>query len=219
MPVPRRSSWRFEEDDGADLRWALLAREAAKLAPGPSPGIPPPLSRHVVPVVGLVADARDLAAGQWAAWWQRLIAVKAAEARPPYRSDRDHDVGNWLRASGERFAAVFDPPQFTSLESAPELRTTVRASFAVGREVPHEPYWDESPGYFDYDIVRSTAESVAADTGVSSGEIDGVAHVLPVQGIWWHLPGPGCVLCSSAAAIDPVSAAEVLRTVFLSRLS
>jgi hypothetical protein len=48
--------------------------------------------------------------------------------------------------------------------------------------------------------------------------IEGRAHVLDVQGLWRHLAGPGCVLCSPEATTDLAAAAELLRAVFASRL-
>lgn len=67
---------------------------------------------------------------------------------------------------------------------------------------------------FRWAIVRDVAEQTAAGLGVPVGRMTGYASVLDVDGIWWHLAGPGCALCSGAAARDPAAAADVLRAVF-----
>jgi hypothetical protein len=73
-----------------------------------------------------------------------------------------------------------------------------------------------SPEVFRWAIVRDAAEQTAAELGVPVGRMTGYASVLDVDGIWWHLAGPGCALCSGDAARDPAAAADVLRAVFSS---
>jgi hypothetical protein len=76
----------------------------------------------------------------------------------------------------------------------------------------------DRPRSFDYYLIRSIAEQTAADFGVPIDAIDARAHVLDVQGSWWYVAGPGCVLCSPAATTDGAAAAELLSAVFASRL-
>jgi hypothetical protein len=217
MQIAGRPSWRFEEDDAGNLHLALFARDAAGLEVPPALDIPPPLSgvieRRLVP-------PSAAAAGQWATWWRGLIRFEAGEAVPSRRLGPGDDPNAWLEAMRERYVAVFDPPEFESLVSMPELRATVRATFAAdGRPLlRREPPAGMPPGAFDYGVVRGAAESVIAEFDVDPGEIDGTVHVLDVQGAWSYLASPGYALCSAQSAADPSAAAALLRTVFASRL-
>jgi hypothetical protein len=216
MQIAGRPSWRFEENDAGDLHAALFTRDAGGLTPSPAPDIPPPL---LVAVDGLEPDSAHpaAAAGQWVAWWRGLVGFRIDEVQPRRRPAPDEDLHAWLRAMAERHAAAFDPPEFTSLASMPELRAVATATFADGQRLlsrqPQVP-----PRAFDYRLVRAAAEAAATEFGVSPAEIDGAVDVLDVQGAWSFLAGPGYALCSRAAAADPEGAAQLLRTVFASRL-
>jgi hypothetical protein len=217
MQVAGRPSWRFEHGNGqcSHLRAALFARDSAGLAVPPSIDVPPPLAAEWLAgqaPPGLAAlTAADLAAAatQWLEWWRALVASTVAEARPPHGADTA-EVLAWL---SNRHAAVFDPPEFGSLTAMPELRAVARATQQIHPRVP------DRSGSFDYPLIRSTAEQTATDFGVPIDAIDGTAHVLDVQGSWWYVPGPGCVLCSPAATTDAAAAAKLLRAVFASRLA
>jgi hypothetical protein len=219
MHVRGRPSWRFEYGNGhcSHLCAALFARDSAGLAVPPAPDVPPPLAAEwlagEVPSGLAALTEADLtaAAGQWLEWWRALLAstVAAPGSRPPYDADMA-ELLDWLAS---RHAAVFDPPDFSSLATMPELRVVARAAQQTHPRVP------DRSGSFEYRLIRSVAEQTAADFDVPIDAIDGTAHVLDVQGSWWHLAGPGCVLCSPAAATDPAAAAELLRAVFASRLS
>jgi hypothetical protein len=260
MQVRGRPSWRFGYGNGSvlDLNGSLFVRDAAGLPVPAAPDVPPPLAPDWLvggPPAGLAAvttAARATAAGQWLTWWRRLVAAKVDEtqARPPAGGDTAAMM-DWLRARAGRENAAFDPPEFASLASAPELRAAAAASCAawprrgstatsdvvdeggpdVGDGVPGSPLsrgaeqtgsgrqprrGADRSGSFDYYLIRSIAEQTAADFGVPIDAIDGDAHILDVQGSWWYVPGPGCVLCSPAATTD--AAAELLSAVFASRL-
>ena len=220
MYVAGQPSWRFESGNGqaSDLHEALFARDAARLVVSPSPDVPPPLAPEWLAggePTGLSAlTGADLAAaaGQWPAWWRRLLTVKVrlVDRRPAPGADMSARL-DW--AESLYHSAVFDPPKFDSLASAPELRAVVRAT---QQALPRRPA--SRAGSFDYQLIRSIAEQTAVDAGVPIDAIDGTAHVLDVQGQWWHVAGPGCVLCSPAATTDHAAAAELLATVFASRL-
>ena len=219
MRVAGRPSWRFGSGNGqcSHLRAALFARDSAGLAVPPSPGVPPPVAAEWLAgelPSGLAALApADLAAaaGQWLEWWRALVASTVAEAGS--RSPADAEPADVLAWLANRHATVFDPPDFGSLATMPELRAVARATQQIHPRVP------DRPGSFDYQLIRSIAEQTAADFGVPIDAIDGTAHVLDVQGSWWHVAGPGCVLCSPAATADPAVAAQLLRAVFASRLA
>jgi hypothetical protein len=263
MRFAGRPSWRFGHGNGSvsDLHFWLFVRDTAGLSVPAAPDVPPPLAPGWLvggPPAGLMtvrSAARATAASQWLAWWRRLVAGKVDEtrSRQPAGSDTAA-VMDWLSGRAGREDASFDPPEFASLASAPELRAAVAASYAawprggsaatsevgieggpdVGDRVPGPPFGsgaeqagsDPRPrrgadrsGSFDYYLVRSIAEQTAADFGVPIDAVDGTAHVLDVQGSWWHVAGPGSVLCSPAATTDPAAAAELLRAVFASRLA
>jgi hypothetical protein len=219
MRVAGRPSWRFGSGNGqcSHLRAALFARDSAGLVVASTADMPPPLAVEWLAgelPSGLAAIApTDLAAAarQWPEWWRALLADTVAEAgsRPPADAE-PAEVLAWL---ANRHATVFDPPDFRSLAGRPELRAVARATQQIHPRVP------DRPGSFDYQLIRSIAEQTAADFGVRIDAIDAQAHVLDVQGLWWHVAGPGCVLCSPQAAADPAVAAQLLRAVFASRLA
>jgi hypothetical protein len=219
MQVRGRPSWRFGHGNGqcSHLRAALFARDSARLVVPLSPDVPPPLAAEWLGgelPSGLAAlTAAELAAAsvQWLEWWRALLVSTVAEAgsRPPSGADVT-DVLAWL---ANRHAAVFDPPDFGSLATMPELRSVALAAQQAHPRVP------DRSGSFDYQLIRSIAEQTAAEFGVPIDAIDARAHVLDVQGSWWHVAGPGCVLCSPAAATDAAEAAQLLRAVFASRLA
>src|SRR5215469_9595183 len=217
MQLAGRTSWRFGENDGGNLDLALFARDAAGLEVPPAPDIPPPLS---VAIGHRLAPAPAAAAAQWVTWWRGLIQFQAGEAVPTRRLGAGDDLDAWLEALRERHMAAFDPPEFVSLASMPELRRTASAAFAAyGRSLmPREPPDRTPPGAFDYHVVRAAAEGAIAEFGVDPGEIDGTVQVLNVRGAWSHLAAPGYALCSAQVAAEPAAAAALLRNVFASRL-
>jgi hypothetical protein len=217
MQIAGRPSWRFEEDDAGDLHLALFARDTAGLEVPPALDIPPPLSGIIERRLVRPSAA---AAAQWVTWWRGLIRFEAGENVPSRRLGPGDDPNTWLEAMRERYVAVFDPPEFESLVSMPELRAAVRSTFAAdGRPLlRREPPTGMPPGAFDYRVVRAAAESAMAEFGVGPDEIDGTVHVLDVQGAWSYLASPGYALCSAQSAADPSAAAALLRTVFASRL-
>jgi len=218
MQLAERPSWRFEENNAGDLHLALFARDAAGLHVSPAPDIPPPLS---VAIDQWLAAAPAAAAEQWAHWWRRLVRFQADEALPSRRPGPADDLSAFLDSMRERHMAAFDPPEFVSLTSMPELRAVARATFAAAdRSLMAAGPPDRTPsGAFDYHVVAAAAEGAIAEFGVDPGEIDGTVHVLDVDGAWSYLAAPGYALCSSRVAADPAAAARLLRTVFTSRLS
>jgi hypothetical protein len=220
MHVVGRPSWRFASGNGqcSDLHAALFARDAAGLGVPPSAEVPPRLAAEWLagPLPpGLAAQSADTmaaAAGQWLTWWRQLLAVKVrlVDSEPPPGADMATRLA-W--AESLYLSEEFDPPDFGSLAGAPELRAVVTATQGAW---PPRPT-DRSDS-FDYRLIRGIAERTAADFGVPIDAIDARAHVLDVQGVWWHVAGPGCVLCSPAATSDSAVAAELLSAVFTSRL-
>lgn len=100
------------------------------------------------------------------------------------------------------------------------LQSAVTATFERARVQPeYRPgRADEEPKRFPWPLVRDAVQSSAADLGIPVSELAGYANVLEVEGLWSHLAGPGCALCSAAVACDPARAARLLREIFSSRL-
>jgi hypothetical protein len=219
MRTVDRPSWRFAHGNGqvSDLHEALFARDAAALVVPPSSDVPPALAsgwlaRESWPMRPTLSAAERAAAGhQWLAWWRQLLAVKVSLASGP---PLNGDIATTLAWAESLYSsAAFDEPEFASLASAPELQAMVRAAHqARPRGLPGRS------GSFQYQVIRRIAEQTAADFSVPTDAIDGRAHVLDVRGTWWHVAGPGCVLCSPAATTDAKVAEQLLRAVFVSRL-
>ena len=213
MQIAGSASWVFEETGSQMLDVALYTRDAANLAVNPAPDIPPSLSGEVARRGGLVsADKRDLAAQQWMTWWRRLLDQIAYEA---------------VHRSSDRRNEVFDPPDFHSLARMPALRSLVTGTYIEGRwwfrsrrpDLPEGDTYsteddDTTRGGFSRAMVRDTAELAAAGSRVPLGDLRAVVHVLAVDGLWSHLAGPGCAICSPGLAADPDAARQLLREVF-----
>jgi len=219
MRVAGRPSWRFAFGNGqaSDLHAALYARDAAGLDVPAAPDVPPRLAADWLAgdasprPTAVTAAGRASAAGQWLPWWRALLAVKVSivDSRPPANGDMAATLA-WAKLLHS--SAVFDPPEFAALAATRELRAVITATYAAWPQVP------DRSGSFDYGLIRSTAEQIAAEFGVPIEAMDARAHVLDVRGSWWHVVGPGCVLCSPGATSDPAVAAQLLGAVFASRL-
>ncbi len=216
-------SWRFGHGDGSYLHTALFVRDAARLPVAASADIPPRLAVDV-PDYGRVLPSgeRAAAAQQWVVWWHRLVGQAVREARQsvtPLPADTDPD--NFKAVIRHKYAGrdeAFDPPDFRSLAALEPLQSAVIATFKLARGWPsYQPGSAEvERKRFPWPLVRNTAEDTAADLGIPIGDLTGYADVLEVEGMWSHLAGPGCALCSAAVACDPPAAARLLREVFSS---
>jgi hypothetical protein len=183
-------SWRFGHGDMGYLRSALLVRDAAGLPVAAAVDIPPRLAENVPDHQDLLApDFRRTAGQQWVLWWRRLVGQ------------------------------VFDPPGFASLTDLEPLRSVVRAVYGMPPGPPDSRRRGPDRRIFEFQLVRHMAERTAVDLGVPIGDLTGYAHVIEVDGLWWYLAGPGCVLCSAEAASDLSVAADILHEAFTSGLS
>ena len=107
---------------------------------------------------------------------------------------------------------------FESLNERPALQAAARLTF------PGFKLWEPSQrpagrdtseaSPLDWVVMKQTAEDVAFDRRVSVDDVQASVAVLPVSGVWWHRAAPGAVLCSVAAASDPVRAQALLRDAF-----
>lgn len=200
MWVAGSSSWRFAESVDEQLLLALWARAALRLEIGHGP---PRLT-------GKVPDRREhlqgAASDQWPAWWRALVADAVlfqdgrsrARGRPLKRPAANVPLG--LVDDGRDLRETVAGLLPEGMAGADALK---RAATLPGRGAA-----------FAWRVVQEVAEDVAFDHTVELDQIRGVALVLPVDERWWQLAGPGAVLCSPAAAADPVAGRAALRAAF-----
>ncbi len=228
MHLRGSSSWRFEHDAGRGqfLNLALFVRDAADLPVPSSADIPPRLAGEIPDCSAVLSpDDRATAGDQWVVWWHQLLdqTVREARQRATLPPDDDGDpavrhqlVLRHLLAGRED---VFDPPQFAALAGMRPLQSAAIGTYGMAarwarRATP--PAAEPRPAVFPHDAVREIAESTAADLGIPLHELDGIAHVLDVTGLWSYLAGPGCGLCSEAVATDSPAARQLLQQLFRS---
>ena len=217
-------SWRFGHDDLDVLRRALFVRDAAMLPVTASVDVPPRLSGEIPVVPAVLPEAdRAAAARQWLQWWRRMLDMAVREVSVRKAEDPSDDMTAEARMARLQARAgwrrdVCDPPDFAGISEWPELR-----SAAAGT---HSSYQAWSPGvsrqsaadgrFFAWQVVNDAVHDAAASLGVPVSEMDAEAHVMPVEGQWSYIAGPGCGVCSDAVALDPVAASDLLRRLFMS---
>jgi hypothetical protein len=211
-------SWQLTEL-GEDRAYVLLyIRDVAALEVPAQVDAPPRLvgvSPHGSPV--LDDDRRRQAGRDWADWWHALLEVEGRE-----QTGTDDDDSSFWAWAGD-LARVWDAPDFRSLAGRQALREVTLALYPEARcwvdAGPCSPSRRRGEGHFPWVLVRDTAEGVAAERGVSVGEVRGRVMVLDVEGVWWRRVAPGTALCSTAAAEHPRTARTVLRDAFESGLA
>jgi hypothetical protein len=210
-------SWELRTDDGARLHFLLYIRDVAALEV-PADADAPPLLTGLPPRRSPVRDGdeRRQAGRDWAEWWQELLDVELRE-----RASADAGAPSFW-AWAEDLARIWDAPDFWSIADRRALReVTVALHPEATRWVdagPRAPDRLQRRGFFRWEWVRDTAESVATEHGVSPGAVRGSVTVLDVEGVWWRRVAPGAVLCSTAATGAPLTATTVLREAFESGL-
>jgi hypothetical protein len=215
--VSGTASWRFAEDDAQPLHLLLGIRDSAGIALADDPIAPPRLARPPAPTDEPPTGAdRDAAAAQWASWWTRF-------ARQSAEHQLEHgpagDAHTWLRARADAMQALFDPPDFTALSDAPQLRAAAIASFPTVQDWWRYQRRPAGATAFGWEAVREVAEQVGHDHGVAPDALDAAALVLDVEGPWWQVVTLGVVAVSRAACSDEDLARQVLRTAFVSGLA
>jgi hypothetical protein len=162
-------------------------------------------------------DRRRRAGRDWADWWFALLEVEGREQTGTY----DDDSSFWAWAAD--LGRVWDAPEFWSLADLRALREVALALYPEARrwvdDGPSSPSRLRGEGHFAWTTVRDTAEGVAAERGVSLGEVRGKVIVLDVEGVWWRRVAPGTALCSTAATEDLRTARTVLLDAFESSLT
>jgi hypothetical protein len=223
MQFAGSASWRLRQADSQFLQIALFARDSAGLAVKPAVHIPPPLAVALAGHAEVIdAGQRAVAAAQWAEWWGRLLGYGADEAQRS-EGEMGYEITERLRLMAERRARAFDPPDFPSLSSTPELQNAVMATFEEGLDWHNRlrpGMKHPSPAeFFGWEVVQNAAESVAAERGVSLGDLRAVVHVLDVEGLWSCLAAPGYALCSTSLTADASAMGLLLHDAFASASS
>ncbi|MHB1430501.1 MAG: hypothetical protein ACYCVZ_00060 [Streptosporangiaceae bacterium] len=168
---------------------------------------------------------RREAAEQWPAWWRDVLTREGAlNLRDSGKNHTAPSAERTMRRARDmaRLRREFiDPPEWDSLSDRPALQTAARACYTDGcrwADTALHPVHRESADspIFEWHVVRDAAEAVAAGLGVDIGDINGRAIVLAVTGHWHELLAPGLAACSVSDALDPPSAAAILRETFSS---
>ena len=224
MRLAGTKSWRFGHDDLDVLRRALFVRDAAMLPVTAAADVPPRLSGEIPAAPAVLAEAdRAAAAGQWLQWWRRMLDLAVREISVRKAEDPGDDMTAEARMArlhvrmGWRHD-VCDPPDFAGISAWPELRAAAAATHSSYKAwslgVSREPAADGR--FFEWQLVNDAVHDAAAWLGVPVSEMDAEAHVMPVEGQWSYIAGPGCGVCSDAVARDPVAASDLLRRLFMS---
>ncbi|MGW1912639.1 hypothetical protein ACWCQS_18425 [Streptomyces sp. NPDC002076] len=211
-------SWQFAEGTSEMLHAALFIRDAAALPVPASEAVPSALIEQPVCMDIPQSLDRELLAVQWLEWWRKLVRHEMSEIHRSHGGDGD-DTALRLAQILQRQQDVFDPPDFDSLCDAPQLQALVwqsfRESLIWAEKIKRKPLRMSA---FPPTLIKSVAENVAATHGVPVADVTGAIRVLDVEGIWSTPTGPGCMLCSTAAAADSDFAAALLRDTFVSGL-
>jgi hypothetical protein len=234
--VAGTKSWRFGHDDLDVLRRALFVRDAAMLPVIASADVPPRLSGDIPAASGALTEAdRAAAAEQWLQWWRRMLDLAVGEVSARKAEDPSGDMTAEARMARLRARTswrrdVCDPPDFAGISAWPELRAAAAATHssyqawtvqlsrrpATQYRLFEWPAAEPPPGGARRHLVNDAVHDAAASLGVPVSEMDAEAHVMPVEGQWSYIAGPGCGVCSDAVALDPVAASDLLRRLFMS---
>jgi hypothetical protein len=167
-------------------------------------GVPPVLSEKVPDRAELLeSSARAEAAREWARWWETVVKYESrrhfdrGDQDPAARHEQVLEYGRAIEpvASGVLPGTVLQPAAQAVFGDACSWGGSVHPPQA--RDVINRRKT------FAWEVVRDTAEAVAAVHGVDVGVIDGAASILFVERVWWDLIAPRFAVCSLAAADDP----------------
>jgi hypothetical protein len=219
-------SWRFSHGSDQAPHALLFVRDSLSLPVGSGPGNPPRLAGDVPDLTGRLDErTRREAAQQWPAWWRDVLTREGSMNPRDSGTNRPGPPAEAMVLRACEMARLrrefIDPPEWGSLSDRPALRAAARACYTDGCRwadtalLPVQRESADSP-IFEWHVVRDAAEATAADLGVDIGDINGRAIVLAVTGRWHALLAPGLAACSVSDALDPRSAAAILRETFSS---
>lgn len=218
MTMAGRASWQANISSGPTVpHRALFIRDSCGLNVPEHRSSPPRLD---VPVVGHSGDLRSsqlIAAGsQWLRWWQRIVRHQVALDRP---TEVRESPSQYSTSSDDGWEALFDWPDFDSLQETVPLREAVRV---CGEDVirfrnPGKlfPPFPSIPTPVDVDVA-SIAESIITRYRVTPVQLRICVIVLAVNGYWDYMPQDGALFCSQATAQDSNRIARLVEDTFLS---
>jgi hypothetical protein len=196
MHAAAAGSWRMTVSDSPLLDHALLVRSTAGVLVT-ADDVPPGGGQRI-----------DLA-GDWLAWWRRLIDF---ELRPPAA---DPDVRTRMRRRVAEHQRIYDPPGFTSLAEWPELQVAAAATVDnVGMRASDRG----SNSRFDWTSTRDAVDEVLAERHARPDEIDAKILFVKRPDRWWALVRPGAAICSAGVVDDPITARRLQKAVVSSSL-
>jgi hypothetical protein len=214
------SSWRFAHGVEQWPHAVLYVRDALGLYVEPALGVSPVLIEKLPDRSALLeSSARAEAARGRAKWWETVVKYESRSHFDPGDQDqaaRYEQVLEYGRAIDPVTSSVLSG---TALQPAAQAVFDDACSWGGSVDPPNARDVTNQRKTFAWEVVRDTAEAVAAVHGVDVGVIDGAASILLVEGVWWDLVAPRFALCSLAAADDPNVAGEMLQSVFESGLS
>ena len=207
-------SWRLDVSDSDLAEMALFVRDAVGLVVPAAVDLPPALNGPVADRRGVLSDRdRADASVQWVWWWRQILEVEFGVKRGLRLSAAERRATEAVAA----VRSVSDPPEFTALAHAPQLRAAVRASFNdVSRWRRHRVSRLEAGS--NVDVVKQAVDDVAFDREVPVEALNGTLVVLPVEGVWWRRIAPGQILCSDTATSSPETFYQVVYEVVTSSL-
>lgn len=209
-------SWRFSVGFEEIPNAALFVRDIMELDVPPGFMIPPHVAGPL-PVMDRAfhgQEARE-AGSQWADWWHRILNQEVLKNGVTHVTDQRTRLAHLADVVGV-------PPRFVELADYPALQKAAQTAFTAGclwagdmRRSLLSPHGE----LFDWTLTREVAEEVARTLRVGLGRVQAQAIVLIVEGIWWQRFAPGVILCSPAAALNPMIARDILQSGFRSGFS
>lgn len=184
----RVGSWSLSTDVSHAMHVALYVRDTCGLDSDRPP-------RTAVAIA--TADGSETASAEWRRWWEDIVRVECDERA----TSDDLGIGydGWL----SRRRPLGEPPAFEVLADRPELQAMAVRCQSEASE------WAEAcrralqrPDQLAWPLLHEVVEQVAAERGVTTGELHARIFVLRVAGPWWQVVRPGVVMCSEETMRD-----------------
>ena len=200
MLIAGRERWKILLDEPVVLQIALYLRDVAGLCPDVQPAIPelnPPASvwpawvrRPVSPTRPPPVVDRDVAAAQWARWWNHLLEA------------------------GQSAIAELRPPQFPAFHAVPELRELLRHHW-YDAEAWTDGLHDDPRRRRDltgpWRALTALVQELQDEQGGAAAAFEMRVTVLPVVGKRGWILRPDHLLVTSALIADQDNALDWLR--------
>lgn len=203
--VGREPSSRLVIGPARFLHHVLYVREALGLHIPVSPVIPPPLS--LIPQRHAIDDqTRRAAEVEWPEWWittvrreSELSALLARSASPDSQSRAEE------RAILASLRRAENPDGAVLAALVRDMRDAIKTSFATVKRTTMELRPPE--------MIGAVLQKLTQERGATVGSVSVEVRLVFVDGMWWHQPGPGALICSTAVLFDIKLMSHLLRDV------